>query len=117
MSKASGSAVGYIGGSTIWHSGNSNLTSVAWNAKEITFGSTNFPKDGAPRANISPYSIKVWDSYGQVVAGSSNYGVVLEVMGRGGHWDNQLYFEAYGHNIWHRASSYNDSSWSYTWRS
>lgn len=115
VSKASGSAVGYIGGSTIWHSGNSNLTSVAWNAKEITFGSTNFPKDGAPRANISPYSIKVWDSYGQVVAGSSNYGVVLEVMGRGGHWDNQLYFEAYGHNIWHRASSHNDSSWSYTW--
>lgn len=115
VSKASGSAVGYIGGSTIWHSGNSNLTSVAWNAKEITFGSTNFPKDGAPRANISPYSIKVWDSYGQVVAGSSNYGVVLEVMGRGGHCDNQLYFEAYGHNIWHRASSYNDSSWSYTW--
>lgn len=115
VSKASGSAVGYIGGSTIWHSGNSNLTSVAWNAKEITFGSTNFPKDGAPRANISPYSIKVWDSYGQVVAGSSNYGVVLEVMGRGAHWDNQLYFEAYGHNIWHRASSYNDSSWSYTW--
>lgn len=115
VSKASGSAVGYIGGSTIWHSGNSNLTSVAWNAKEITFGSTNFPKDGAPRANISPYSIKVWDSYGQVVAGSSNYGVVLEVMGRGRHWDNQLYFEAYGHNIWHRASSYNDSSWSYTW--
>lgn len=115
VSKASGSAVGYIGGSTIWHSGNSNLTSVAWNAKEITFGPTNFPKDGAPRANISPYSIKVWDSYGQVVAGSSNYGVVLEVMGRGGHWDNQLYFEAYGHNIWHRASSYNDSSWSYTW--
>lgn len=115
VSKASGSAVGYIGGSTIWHSGNSNLTSVAWNAKEITFGSTNFPKDGAPRANISPYSIKVWDSYGQVVAGSSNYGVVLEVMGRGEHWDNQLYFEAYGHNIWHRASSYNDSSWSYTW--
>ena len=100
---------------TIWNSGNSNLTSVAWNAKEITFGSTNFPKDGAPRANISPYSIKVWDSYGQIVAGSSNYGVVLEVMGRGGHWDNQLYFEAYGHNIWHRASSYNDSSWSYTW--
>lgn len=115
VSKASGSAVGYIGGRTIWHSGNSNLTSVAWNAKEITFGSTNFPKDGAPRANISPYSIKVWDSYGQVVAGSSNYGVVLEVMGRGGHWDNQLYFEAYGHNIWHRASSNNDSSWSYTW--
>lgn len=115
VSKASGSAVGYIGGSTIWHSGNSNLTSVAWSAKEITFGSTNFPKNGAPRANISPYSIKVWDSYGQVVAGSSNYGVVLEVMGRGGHWDNQLYFEAYGHNIWHRASSYNDSSWSYTW--
>lgn len=115
VSKASGSAVGYIGGSTIWHSGNSNLTSVAWNAKEITFGSTNFPKDGAPRANISPYSIKVWDSYGQVVAGSSNYGVVLEVMGRGGHWDNQLYFEAYGHNIWHRASSHDDSSWSYTW--
>lgn len=115
VSKASGSAVGYIGGSTIWHSGNSNLTSVAWNAKEITFGSTNFPKDGAPRANISPYSIKVWDSYGQVVAGSSNCGVVLEVMGRGGHWDNQLYFEAYGHNIWHRASSYNDSSWSYKW--
>lgn len=115
VSKASGSAVGYIGGSTIWHSGNSNLTSVAWNAKEITFGSTNFPKDGAPRANISPYSIKVWDSYGQVVAGSSNYGVVLEVMGRGRYWDNQLYFEAYGHNIWHRASSYNDSSWSYTW--
>ena len=115
VSKASGSAVGYIGGSTIWHSGNSNLTSVAWNAKEITFGSTNFPKDGAPRANISPYSIKVWDSYGQVVAGSSKYGVVLEVMGRGGHWDNQLYFEAYGHNIWHRASSHNDSSWSYTW--
>lgn len=115
VSKASGSAVGYIGGSTIWHSGNSNLTSVAWNAKEITFGSTNFPKDGAPRANISPYSIKVWDSYGQVVAGSSNYGVVLEVMGRGGHWDNQLYFEAHGHNIWHRASAYNDSSWSYTW--
>ena len=100
---------------TIWNSGNSNLTSVAWNAKEITFGSTNFPKDGAPRANISPHSIKVWDSYGQVVAGSSNYGVVLEVMGRDGHWDNQLYFEAYGHNIWHRASSYNDSSWSYTW--
>lgn len=115
VSKASGSAVGYIGGRTIWHSGNSNLTSVAWNAKEITFGSTNFPKDGAPRANISPYSIKVWDSYGQEVAGSSNYGVVLEVMGRSGHWDNQLYFEAYGHNIWHRASSYNDSSWSYTW--
>lgn len=115
VSKASGSAVGYIGGSTIWHSGNSNLTSVAWNAKEITFGSTNFPKDGAPRANISPYSIKVWDSYGQVVAGSSNYGVVLEVMGRSGYWDNQLYFEAFGHNIWHRASSYNDSSWSYTW--
>lgn len=115
VSKASGSAVGYIGGSTIWHSGNSNLTSVAWNAKEITFGSTNFPKDGAPRANISPYSIKVWDSYGQVVAGSSSYGVVLEVMGRGGHWDNQLYFEAHGHNIWHRASSHNDSSWSYTW--
>lgn len=115
VSKASGSAVGYIGGSTIWHSGNSNLTSVAWNAEEITFGSTNFPKDDAPRANISPYSIKVWDSYGQVVAGSSNYGVVLEVMGRGEHWDNQLYFEAYGHNIWHRASSYNDSSWSYTW--
>lgn len=115
VSKASGSAVGYIGGSTIWHSGNSNLTSVAWNAKEITFGSTNFPKDGAPRANISPYSIKVWDSYGQVVAGSSNHGVVLEVMGRGGHWDNQLYFEAYGHNIWHRASSHNDSSWSYKW--
>lgn len=100
---------------TIWNSGNSNLTSVAWNAKEITFGSTNFPKDGAPRANISPYSIKVWDSYGQVVAGSSNYGVVLEVMGRGGYWDNQLYFESYGHNIWHRASSFNDSSWSYTW--
>lgn len=115
VSKASGSAVGYIGGSTIWHSGNSNLTSVAWNAKEITFGSTNFPKDGAPRANISPYSIKVWDSYGQIVAGSSSYGVVLEVMGRGGHWDNQLYFESHGHNIWHRASSYNDSSWSYTW--
>lgn len=115
VSKASGSAVGYIGGSTIWHSGNSNLTSVAWNAKEITFGSTNFPKDGAPRANISPYSIKVWDSYGQVVAGYSSCGVVLEVMGRGKHWDNQLYFEADGHNIWHRASSYNDSSWSYTW--
>lgn len=115
VSKASGSAVGYIGGNTIWHSGNSNLTSIAWSAKEITFGSTNFPKDAAPRANISPYSIKVWDSYGQVVAGSANYGVVLEVMGRAAHWDNQLYFEAYGHNIWHRASSYNDSSWTYTW--
>ena len=115
VSKASGSAVGYIGGNTIWHSGNSNLTSIAWSAKEITFGSTNFPKDAAPRANISPYSMKVWDSYGQVVAGSSNYGVVLEVMGRAAHWDNQLYFEAYGHNIWHRASSYNDSSWTYTW--
>ena len=115
VSKASGSAVGYIGGNTIWHSGNSNLTSIAWSAKEITFGSTNFPKDAAPRANISPYSIKVWDSYGQVVAGSSNYGVVLEVMGRAAYWDNQLYFEAYGHNIWHRASSYNDSSWTYTW--
>ena len=115
VSKASGSAVGYIGGNTIWHSGNSNLTSIAWSAKEITFGSTNFPKDAAPRANISPYSIKVWDSYGQVVAGSSNYGVVLEVMGRAAHWDNQLYFEAYGHNIWHRASSCNDSSWTYTW--
>lgn len=115
VSKASGSAVGYIGGNTIWHSGNSNLTSIAWSAKEITFGSTNFPKDAAPRANISPYSMKVWDSYGQVVAGSSNYGVVLEVMGRAAHWDNQLYFEAYGHNIWHRASSHNDSSWTYTW--
>jgi hypothetical protein len=115
VSKASGSAVGYIGGNTIWHSGNSNLTSIAWSAKEITFGSTNFPKDAAPRANISPYSIKVWDSYGQVVAGSANYGVVLEVMGRAAHWDNQLYFEAYGHNIWHRASSFNDSSWTYTW--
>lgn len=115
VSKASGSAVGYIGGNTIWHSGNSNLTSIAWSAKEITFGSTNFPKGAAPRANISPYSIKVWDSYGQVVAGSANHGVVLEVMGRAAHWDNQLYFEAYGHNIWHRASSYNDSSWTYTW--
>lgn len=115
VSKASGSAVGCIGGNTIWHSGNSNLTSIAWSAKEITFGSTNFPKDAAPRANISPYSIKVWDSYGQVVAGSANYGVVLEVMGRAAHWDNQLYFEAYGHNIWHRASSHNDSSWTYTW--
>lgn len=115
ISKASGSAIGYIGGNSIWHSGNSNLTSVAWNVKEVTFGTTNFPKDGGPRANISPYSLKVWDSYGQVVAGSSRYGVVLEIMGRAAHWDNQLYFESYGHNIWHRASSYNDSSWSYTW--
>lgn len=89
----------------------------SWESKEVTFPLVQFPKDDAPRENISPVSLRVWDSYNQEItgAGTGKYGVVLELMGRTSHWDNQLYFEAYGHNIWHRASGYNDTSWTYNW--
>lgn len=107
---------GYHGSSS-----NTTYTYVLRNSKagalvnEITFPLVNFPKDDPPRANISPMSLRVWDSYNQSVIGGDTYGTVLEFCARYSHWNHQLYFQAFGHNIWHRASSYNDSSWTYGW--
>ena len=82
---------------------------------EISFPAINFPKDDPPRANISPYSLRVWDSYNQSLIDSDKYGVVLEVMGRSNHWDNQLYFRGFNGGIYHRQSAYSDSTWTYSW--
>lgn len=89
--------------------GNLASNSLKWTMEQKDF-------DAAPRANISPMSLKLWDNYNGINA-PSTYGTLMEVNGRSGHLVSQLYFTglAIGGGLKYRSGWYNQTTWS-DWR-
>lgn len=78
---------------------------------EINFYDQNIDFSSAPRTNISPNSIKLWDNYNN--GGPTAYGTVMEIYGKGNHQTGQLYFGGWDNSkIRYRESFYAQNIWS-----
>ncbi len=75
----------------------------------ISFPLAQMDFSSAPRTNIGPMSIRLWDSYNS--GGPTTYGTVLEIYGRNNHQTTQLNF---GHDgkLQFREAFYGDTEWS-----
>lgn len=100
---------------TIWDGSNSNLTTVNWSVNQLTFPASPFNVNAPARSTMNPMSLKVWDVYSQDIGLEQIYATILEIYGKSGHWDHQLAFEGYKGSLYHRASTWNETTFS-AWR-
>ncbi len=100
---------------TIWDGSNSNLTTVNWSVNQLTFPGTQFNVNAPARSTMNPMSLKVWDVYSQNIGLEQIYATILEIYGKSGHWDHQLAFEGFKGSLYHRASTWNETTFS-AWR-
>lgn len=78
---------------------------------EVNFPQQSIDFTAAPRTNISPTSIKLWDSYNN--GGPTQYGTVLEIYGRTSHQTSQLNFGGWDNSrIRYREAFYAQNTWS-----
>ena len=81
-----------------------NRNSLSWSREQYDFASSTV------RANINPFSIKIWDNYTGASA-PTTYGTLLDIYGYSGHEQSQLYFGSDG-NIRYRDAFYSETSFS-----
>jgi hypothetical protein len=81
-----------------------NRNNLSWSMEQYDFSSSTV------RANINPFSIKIWDNYNGASA-PTTYGTLFDIYGRPGHEQSQLYFGSDG-NIRYRDAFYSDTSFS-----
>jgi hypothetical protein len=83
--------------------------SLIWSQDQKDFNS-------GPRVGVQPMSMRLWDNYGGVNA-PSEWGSMLEIIGRGGHLASQLYFDNTwdGGRILYRSAFYQQYVWD-AWR-
>ena len=89
--------------------GNLGSKSLNWSQDQKDFNSL-------PRVGVEPMSIRLWDNYNGTDA-PSEWGSLLEINGRGGHLDSQLYFDNTwnGGRILYRSAFYQQNTWE-SWR-
>ncbi|WP_017495293.1 tail fiber protein [Flavobacterium sp. WG21] len=89
--------------------GNLGTKSLNWSQSQKDFNS-------APRAGVEPMSIRLWDNY-EGAGAPSSWGSLLEINGRGGHLDSQLYFDNTwnGGRILYRSAFFQQNTWE-SWR-
>ncbi|MFA6514635.1 MAG: hypothetical protein WCT50_05155, partial [Patescibacteria group bacterium] len=81
-----------------------NRNNLTWSREQYNFASSTV------RANIDPFSIKIWDNYTGASAPTS-YGTLLDIYGYSGHEQSQLYFASDG-SIRYRDAFYSETSFS-----
>lgn len=111
LKNESGSDRGY----TIWDASNSNLTSVNWNVNQLSFPESQFNVNAPARSTLNPMSLKLWDVYNNNIGLTQTYATILEIYGKSGHWDHQLAFEGYKGSLYHRGSTWNETTFE-EWR-
>lgn len=102
-------------GYTVWDASNSNLPTVDWSVNQLSFPETQFNVNAPARSTLNPMSLRLWDVYSQNIGLEQKYATILEIYGKAGHWDHQLAFEGYKGNLYHRASTWNETTFS-EWR-
>lgn len=102
-------------GYTVWDASNSNLTSVNWSVNHLSFPESQFNVNAPARSTLNPMSLRLWDVYNNNIGLTQKYATILEIYGRSGHWDHQLAFEGYKGSLFHRASTWNETTFS-AWR-
>jgi len=81
-----------------------NRNNLSWSREQYNFASSTV------RANINPFSIKIWDNYTGASA-PTTYGTLLDIYGYSGHEQSQLYFGSDG-SIRYRDAFYSETSFS-----
>ena len=102
-------------GYTIWDGSNSNLTTVNWSVNQLSFPESQFNVNAPARSTLNPMSLRLWDVYNNNIGLTQKYATILEIYGRSGHWDHQLAFEGYKGSLFHRASTWNETTFE-EWR-
>lgn len=60
----------------------------------------------------APLTLRAFDVYGSEAGGPTVYGNVLEIVGRNGHWQPQIWFDAgMSGSLRHRNKDYNNGEW------
>lgn len=79
---------------------------------EVSYAPTNFNPSTGPRTALDPMSVKMWNNYFNGTGLGSDYGIVMDYYGLGGHVNTQVYFDA-GGGSWYRTAYYNSpfGSW------
>ncbi len=105
-----------IDGTVYINEGTEAVASQAWvNAKDyikvIAVRDTSWSNFRVNDASTIQ-TLRAFDVYGAPAGGPTTYGNVLEIVGISGHWQPQLWFDAYpGGSLRHRNKSYNSNNW------
>ncbi|WP_437921172.1 hypothetical protein [Sphingobacterium sp. LRF_L2] len=84
-------------------------------ANQLNFPSTYYNFSLAPRTQLSPMSIRLFDDYvtyrpgGGEGPGGNRYGTLLAIYGRSSHWETNLYFGA-DRKMYFRVSGWNSGA-------
>lgn len=78
---------------------------------EINFPALNYDFSSAPRTQLNPMSVKLFDDYvtyrpGGSSPGNNSYGTLLAIYGRSSHWETNLYFGASDKRMYFRTSTW-----------
>ncbi|WP_437921170.1 hypothetical protein [Sphingobacterium sp. LRF_L2] len=77
---------------------------------QLNFPLVNYNFALAPRTQVDPMSIKLFDDYvtarpGGTAPGSNSYGTLLAIFGRTSHWETDIYFGANDKKMYFRGSA------------
>lgn len=78
---------------------------------EINFPAIGYDFSSAPRTQLGPMSLKLFDDYvtyrpGGTSPGNNSYGTLLAIYGRTSHWESNIYFGASDKRMYFRTSTW-----------
>jgi hypothetical protein len=88
-----------------WAAAVNGNTANSFNVFQLSYAATTFNPSAAPRSQMNPMSIKMWNNYFNGIGLGSDYGTVMQYYSLGDHVDTQVYFDASG-GSWYRSASY-----------
>ena len=88
-----------------WAAAVNGNTANSFNVFQLSYAATTFNPSAAPRSQMNPMSIKMWNNYFNGTGLGVDYGTVMQYYSLGDHVDTQVYFDA-GGGSWYRSSAY-----------
>lgn len=78
---------------------------------EVNFPAIGYDFSSAPRTQLGPMSMKLFDDYvtyrpGGTSPGNNSYGTLLAIYGRTSHWESNIYFGASDKRMYFRTSTW-----------
>ncbi len=78
---------------------------------EVNFPAIGYDFSSAPRTQLGPMSLKLFDDYvtyrpGGTSPGNNSYGTLLAIYGRTSHWESNIYFGASDKRMYFRTSTW-----------
>jgi len=78
---------------------------------EVNFPAMGYDFSSAPRTQLGPMSLKLFDDYvtyrpGGTSPGNNSYGTLLAIYGRTSHWESNIYFGASDKRMYFRTSTW-----------